>query len=62
MLKKAVFTEAYDEMVLVRDIDLFSMCEQKYHCPFCNSSEEREDPSNFPLSPPKIIMQESNKI
>ena len=27
MLKKAVFTEAYDEMVLVRDIDLFSMCE-----------------------------------
>ncbi len=27
LLKKAVFTEAYDEMVLVRDIDLFSMCE-----------------------------------
>ncbi len=27
MLKKAVFTESYDEMVLVRDIDIFSMCE-----------------------------------
>ncbi len=27
LLKKAVFTEAYDEMVLVRNIDLFSMCE-----------------------------------
>ena len=27
LLKKAVFTEAYDEMVLVRDIDIFSMCE-----------------------------------
>jgi len=27
MLKKAVFTEAYDEMVLVKDIDIFSMCE-----------------------------------
>ncbi len=27
LLKKAVFTESYDEMVLVRDIDLFSMCE-----------------------------------
>ncbi|MEI8102519.1 MAG: GTP cyclohydrolase I FolE [Chlorobium sp.] len=27
LLKNAVFTEAYDEMVLVRDIDLFSMCE-----------------------------------
>ncbi len=27
LLRKAVFTEAYDEMVLVRDIDLFSMCE-----------------------------------
>jgi GTP cyclohydrolase I len=27
LLKKAVFTEAYDEMVLIRDIDLFSMCE-----------------------------------
>lgn len=27
MLKKAVFTESYDEMVLVKDIDLFSMCE-----------------------------------
>lgn len=27
MLRKAVFTESYDEMVLVRDIDLFSMCE-----------------------------------
>ena len=27
MLKKAVFTESYDEMVLVKDIDLFSLCE-----------------------------------
>ncbi len=27
LLKKAVFTESYDEMVVVRDIDLFSMCE-----------------------------------
>ncbi len=27
LLKNAVFTEAYDEMVLVKDIDLFSMCE-----------------------------------
>ncbi|ASQ90704.1 GTP cyclohydrolase I FolE [Prosthecochloris sp. GSB1] len=27
MLKKAVFTESYDEMVLVKDIELFSMCE-----------------------------------
>ncbi|TCD47288.1 GTP cyclohydrolase I FolE [Chlorobium sp. N1] len=27
MLRKAVFTESYDEMVLVRDIDIFSMCE-----------------------------------
>ncbi|MBM3421708.1 MAG: GTP cyclohydrolase I FolE [Chlorobi bacterium] len=27
VLKKAVFTESYDEMVLVRDIDIFSMCE-----------------------------------
>ena len=27
LLKKAVFTEAYDEMVLVRDIDIYSMCE-----------------------------------
>ena len=27
MLTKAVFTETYDEMVLVKDIDLFSMCE-----------------------------------
>ena len=27
LLKKAVFTESYDEMVLVRDIDIFSMCE-----------------------------------
>jgi GTP cyclohydrolase IA len=27
LLKKAVFTESYDEMVLVRDIDIYSMCE-----------------------------------
>jgi len=27
LLKKAVFTEAYDEMVLVKDIDIYSMCE-----------------------------------
>lgn len=27
LLKKAVFSETYDEMVLVRDIDIFSMCE-----------------------------------
>ncbi|MFZ4525957.1 MAG: GTP cyclohydrolase I FolE [Chlorobium sp.] len=27
LLNNAVFTEAYDEMVVVRDIDLFSMCE-----------------------------------
>ncbi len=27
LLTKAVFTETYDEMVLVKDIDLFSMCE-----------------------------------
>ena len=27
LLKKAVFTESYDEMVLVKDIELFSMCE-----------------------------------
>lgn len=27
LLRKALFTESYDEMVLVRDIDLFSMCE-----------------------------------
>ncbi len=27
MLKNAVFTESYDEMVLVKDIDIFSMCE-----------------------------------
>ena len=27
MLKKAVFIESYDEMVLVKDIELFSMCE-----------------------------------
>ena len=27
LLKNAVFTESYDEMVVVRDIDLFSMCE-----------------------------------
>nr|Q3ATN0.1 RecName: Full=GTP cyclohydrolase 1; AltName: Full=GTP cyclohydrolase I; Short=GTP-CH-I [Chlorobium chlorochromatii CaD3] len=27
LLQKALFTESYDEMVLVRDIDLFSMCE-----------------------------------
>ncbi len=27
LLRKAVFTESYDEMVLVKDIDLFSMCE-----------------------------------
>jgi len=27
LLKEAVFTESYDEMVLVRDIDIYSMCE-----------------------------------
>jgi len=27
LLKKAVFKESYDEMVLVKDIELFSMCE-----------------------------------
>ncbi|ANT65186.1 GTP cyclohydrolase 1 [Prosthecochloris sp. CIB 2401] len=27
LLRKAVFTESYDEMVLVKDIELFSMCE-----------------------------------
>ena len=27
LLKKALFTESYDEMVLVKDIDIFSMCE-----------------------------------
>lgn len=27
LLKKALFTETYDEMVLVKDIDIFSMCE-----------------------------------
>jgi GTP cyclohydrolase I len=27
LLKKAVFTESYDEMVLVKDIDIYSMCE-----------------------------------
>lgn len=27
LLRKAVFTESYDEMVLVRDIDIYSMCE-----------------------------------
>jgi GTP cyclohydrolase IA len=27
LLKTAVFTESYDEMVLVKDIDIYSMCE-----------------------------------
>ncbi len=27
LLRKAVFTESYDEMVLVKDIDIYSMCE-----------------------------------
>jgi len=27
LLMKALFTESYDEMVLVKDIDLYSMCE-----------------------------------
>jgi GTP cyclohydrolase I len=27
LLTKAVFTESYDEMVLVKDIDIYSMCE-----------------------------------
>lgn len=27
LLRKAMFTESYDEMVLVKDIELFSMCE-----------------------------------
>ncbi len=27
MLRKAVFAESYDEMVLVKDIDMFSICE-----------------------------------
>ena len=27
LLKNALFTETYDEMVLVKDIDIFSMCE-----------------------------------
>ncbi len=27
LLMKAVFTESYDEMVLVKDIDIYSMCE-----------------------------------
>jgi len=27
LLKKAVFTESYDEMVLVKEIDIYSMCE-----------------------------------
>ncbi len=27
LLKQAVFTESYDEMVLVKDIDVYSMCE-----------------------------------
>ena len=27
LLKNALFTESYDEMVLVKDIDIFSMCE-----------------------------------
>ena len=27
VLKKALFTESYDEMVLVKDIDIYSMCE-----------------------------------
>jgi GTP cyclohydrolase I len=27
LLKQAVFTESYDEMVLVKDIDIYSMCE-----------------------------------
>ncbi|HED30898.1 MAG TPA: GTP cyclohydrolase I FolE [Prosthecochloris aestuarii] len=27
LLRKAVFSESYDEMVLVKDIELFSMCE-----------------------------------
>jgi len=27
VLKQAVFTESYDEMVLVKDIDIYSMCE-----------------------------------
>ena len=27
LLKKAMFTESYDEMVLVKDIDIYSMCE-----------------------------------
>ncbi|NTV93213.1 MAG: GTP cyclohydrolase I FolE [Chlorobiaceae bacterium] len=27
LLKKAVFTESYDEMVLIKAIDIFSMCE-----------------------------------
>ena len=27
LLKNALFTETYDEMVLIKDIDIFSMCE-----------------------------------
>src|SRR5436305_14491876 len=34
MLKKALFTVSYDEMVIVKDVEMFSLCEH-HMLPFC---------------------------